>query len=118
MSETVLILRAQKWEMSDERTGEIRKGCTVYYINDYQEETPTAVGGSPLKLQASDEVFQTVKQFKAPGIYEIDTRSKPGKDGVTTMVMVRAKFKSTLLLLLSDDVAPAPPPAPTRKAPK
>lgn len=64
MSETVLILRAAKWEMTDEKTGEIRKGCTVHYINDFQVETATAVGDSPMKVQASDEVFTEIKSTR------------------------------------------------------
>lgn len=98
MSETVLILRASKWEMTDEKTGEVRKGCTVHYINDYQVETANAVGDAPMKVQASDEVFTTVKQFKAPGIYEINTRTKPGKEGQATVVMTQAKFKQAFTL--------------------
>lgn len=92
MSETVLILRASKWEMTDEKTGEIRKGCTVHYINDYQVETPTAVGDPPLKVQANDSVFDEVKKHKAPGVYEIGTRTKPGKEGQATVVVTQAKF--------------------------
>lgn len=93
MSETVLILRASKWEMTDEKTGEIRKGCTVHYINDYQVETATAVGDAPLKVQATEEVFIEIKKHKAPGIYEIGTRTKPGKEGQATVVMTQVKFK-------------------------
>ena len=92
MSETVLILRASKWEMTDEKTGEIRKGCTVHYINDYQVETPTAVGDAPMKVSATEEVFTEVKKHKAPGIYDMNTRTKPGKEGQATVVMTQAKF--------------------------
>lgn len=98
MSETVLILRAAKWEMADERTGEIRKGCTIHYINDYQVETPNAVGDAPMKVQASDEVFAEVKKHKAPGVYEINTRTKPGKEGQATVVMTQAKFVQAFTL--------------------
>ena len=52
--ETVLILRASKWEFTDDKTGEIRKGCTVHYINDYQVETDKAVGDAPLKVSATE----------------------------------------------------------------
>lgn len=98
MSETVLILRASKWEMTDEKTGEIRKGCTVHYINDFQVETATAVGDSPMKVQASDEVFTEIKKHKAPGIYQINVRTKPGKDGQATVVVTQAKFVQTFTL--------------------
>ena len=98
MSETVLVLRASKWEMTDEKTGEIRKGCTVHYINDYQVETANAVGDAPMKVQASDEVFNEVKKHKAPGVYEINTRTKPGKEGQATVVMTQAKFVKAFTL--------------------
>ncbi|WP_119965518.1 hypothetical protein [Simplicispira lacusdiani] len=98
MSETVLILRASKWEMTDEKTGEVRKGCTVHYINDYQVETASAVGDAPMKVQATDDVFHEVKKFKAPGIYEINTRTKPGKEGQATVVMTQATFKRAFVL--------------------
>ncbi len=98
MSETVLILRASKWELTDEKTGEIRKGCTIHYINDSQVETEKAVGDAPMKVQATDEVFNAIKANKAPGIYEINTRTKPGKDGVATVVVAQAKFKKLISL--------------------
>jgi hypothetical protein len=98
MSETVLILRASKWEMTDEKTGEVRKGCTVHYINDYQVETPNAVGDAPMKVTATDEVFNEVKKYKAPGVYEINTRTKPGKEGQATVVMTQANFVSAFTL--------------------
>lgn len=98
MSETVLVLRASKWEMTDDKTGEVRKGCTVHYINDYQVETANAVGDAPMKVQASDEVFNEVKKHKAPGVYEINTRTKPGKEGQATVVMTQAKFVKAFTL--------------------
>lgn len=98
MSETVLILRAQKYEFASEKTGEIIKGCNVFYINDYQVETENAVGDSPMKVQASDEVFTEIKKHKAPGIYEIGTRTKPGKEGQATVVVTQAKFVKAFTL--------------------
>lgn len=101
MSETVLILRAQKYEFTSEKTGEIIKGCNVHYINDYQVETDTAVGDTPMKVTASDEVFEAIKINKAPGIYEIATRTKPGKDGQATVVVTKAKFVQAFTLAQS-----------------
>ncbi|WP_439606885.1 hypothetical protein [Hydrogenophaga sp.] len=98
MSETVLILRASKWEFADDKTGEIRKGCTVHYINDYQVETDNAVGDAPLKVTATEEAFHEIKLHKAPGIYEIGTRTKPGKDGQATVVLTKARFKEAFSL--------------------
>lgn len=91
MSETVLILRAQKWELTDEKTGEVRKGTTVHYVSDYQVETATAIGDAPVKVSASPEVFDIIKKHKAPGMYEINTRTKPGKEGQATVQIVGVK---------------------------
>lgn len=98
MSETVLILRAQKYEFTSEKTGEIIKGSNVYYINDYQVETENAVGDAPMKVASSDEVFDEIKKHKAPGVYEINTRTKPGKDGQATVVVTQAKFVKAFTL--------------------
>lgn len=101
MSETVLILRAQKYEFTSEKTGEIIKGCNLYYINDSQVETDSAVGDAPMKVAASDEAFREIKLNKAPGVYEINTRTKPGKDGQATVVVTQAKFVEAFTLAQS-----------------
>ena len=92
MSETVLILRAQKFEFPNEKTGELIKGCNVTYITDYQNETESAVGETPMKTSVTDEVFNNIKTNGAPGIYQIDTRSRPGKDGKATLMITNTKF--------------------------
>lgn len=96
--ETVLILRAQRYEFTNDKTGEIIKGVNVHYINDFQVETENAVGDTPMKVSATDEAFAEIKAHKAPGIYEIGTRTKPGKDGQATVVLTKAKFKEAFSL--------------------
>ena len=71
---------------------EIIKGVNVTYINDFQIETENAVGDTPMKVAATEEAFNEIKLHKAPGIYEIGTRTKPGKDGKATVVLTKAKF--------------------------
>lgn len=102
MSETVLILRADRYEFASEKTGEIIKGCNVYFISDYQVETPNAVGEKPMKVSTTDEVFADIKHHGAPGIYDINTRTKPGKDGTATVVLTLAKFKQRFTLEQSE----------------
>ena len=45
-----------------------------------------------MKVSATEEVFTEVKKHKAPGIYDMNTRTKPGKEGQATVVMTQAKF--------------------------
>ena len=98
MSETVLVLRADRYEFTSEKTGEIIKGCNVYFISDSQVETPNAVGEKPMKVSITDEVFNEIKHYGAPAIYDITTRTKPGKDGTATVVLTKAKFQQPFKL--------------------
>jgi len=98
MSETVLVLRADRYEFTSEKTGEIIKGANVYFISDTQVETPNAVGDKPMKVAISDEVFNEIKHYGAPAIYDITTKTKPGKDGTATVVLTKAKFQQAFKL--------------------
>jgi hypothetical protein len=98
MSETVLVLRADRYEFPNEKTGEIIKGANVYFISDGQIETPNAVGEKPMKVSITDEVFNEIKHYGAPAIYDITIRAKPGKEGATTVTLVKAKFQQAFKL--------------------
>lgn len=90
--ETVLIISADKWNMTDEKTGELRNGVTLQYVNDYREDTDTSVGFKPIKTSVSDAVFDVIKKSGAPAMYKLDTRSRPGKDGKPTLSVISAQF--------------------------
>lgn len=90
--ETVLIISADKWKMADEKTGEIRSGLTIQYINDYREDSETAVGFKPIKAPANPEIFDAIKKGGAPGLYKLDMKTRPGKDAKPTLTIVRAEF--------------------------
>ena len=44
------------------------------------------------------ETFTEIKKHKAPGIYDIGTRTKPGKEGQATVVVTQAKFLKAFTL--------------------
>lgn len=92
MMENVLILSASKWSFTDEKTGEMKKGVSLHYVSDYREDTATELGFKPVKTSADDAVFDAVLKGGVPGMYRIDTRSKPGKDGKPTLTVVGAQF--------------------------
>jgi hypothetical protein len=60
--ETALVLSADRYEFSDEKTGDLRRGVTLQYITDYREDTSTSVGFKPIKAPALDEVFDAVQK--------------------------------------------------------
>ena len=90
--ENVLILSASKWEFTDEKTAEVKKGVSVHYVSDYRDDTATELGFKPIKTSADDAVFEIAQKGGVPGMYRIDTRSRPGKDGKPTLTVVGAQF--------------------------
>lgn len=90
--ETTLILSADRWELTDDKTGELRSGVVLYYVNQYRDPTDRAIGLRPTKTSATPEVFETVRKGGAPGLYQLDFRTRPGKEGKPTLVAAKAEF--------------------------
>ena len=66
--------------------------------NSSNKDASECSGDAPLKVTATEEAFHEIKLNKAPGIYEIGTRTKPGKDGQATVVLTKARFKEAFSL--------------------
>lgn len=88
MAEKALILSADAWEMPDERTGEIRKGVSVWYVNDYREDTQTAVGFKPTKVSADSSMIEVLRTAKLPSLFDLHFGSRPGAQGKATLTLV------------------------------
>jgi hypothetical protein len=91
MSETVLILRAQKYDFVDEKTGRNIRGAKITYVSDDQIPTPTAIGNTPFTVFSTPEVFDIIQKHNGTGMYEITIRTKPGKEGQATVQIVDVK---------------------------
>jgi len=90
--ETVLVLSADRWQLTDEKTGEIRAGILLHYVNQYREASDKAVGLRPTKISATTEVFDAIRKAGAPGFYKLDFRTRPGKESKPTLLAARAEF--------------------------
>lgn len=91
MSEQALITSADVWEMKDEMTGVVRKGLSVWYLNDYREDTSVAFGVKPTKISASLDLLGSV-QNKLPGVFDLEFGSRPGANGKATLTLTGLKF--------------------------
>lgn len=87
MAQRGLILSADKWEMPDERTGELRRGVSIWFVNDYRDDTALAIGMKPTKVGGDVAMFELLKNAKLPAVFDLDYGSKPGKDGKPTLVL-------------------------------
>lgn len=84
-----LILSADSWSMPDERTGEIRNGVSVWYVNDYREDTSEALGFKPTKVPADPSLFPLLQAAKLPSIFEMTYGSRPGAQNKATLTLIK-----------------------------
>lgn len=87
-----LILSADTWEMVDEKTGRTNSGVTVWFINDYREDTNEALGFKPSKISATHEQFAKLKQHGLPALFDMNIGTKPGAQGKISVVLTDVKF--------------------------
>lgn len=87
----VLLLSADVWEMQDDRTGKTNSGVTVWFINEYREDTADSLGSKPTKVSASLSLFQALKTQPLPCLAEVDITTKPGKDGKPALTVLGIK---------------------------
>lgn len=88
MAEKALILSADSWEMQDERTGVINRGVSLWYINDYRDDTENGIGSKPIKCGCTAEVFAKIKKAGVPGVFSLDFRTRPGAQGKPSLTLV------------------------------
>lgn len=85
--EIALVTSADVWEMPDERTGELRRGVSVWFLNQYREDTDTQLGYKPSKISAPPEVLDQLKG-KLPGFFKLSFGSRPGAQGKATLTLI------------------------------
>lgn len=90
MAERALILSCDSWEMTDEKTGELRKGLSVWYVNDYRDDTALALGYKPTKVSADVILFDQLRRATLPAMFEMHYGSRPGAQGKATLTLIKA----------------------------
>jgi len=98
MAERALVLSVDKWEMADERTGEIRKGLSVWYVNEYREDSDEGFGYKPTKVSADLSLLDTFRKAKLPSMCEMNYGSRPGAQGKATLTLTEATIVANLNL--------------------
>ncbi len=83
----VLILSADVWEITDEKTGKTNSGCSLWYLNEYREDTIDNLGFKPTKIGANLEVFKSLKNQPLPTLAELDIYTKPGAAGKASLAV-------------------------------
>lgn len=88
MAERALILSADNWGMTDEKTGKPLSGVSVWYVNDYREDTADSIGMKPTKISATPEILEKLRKARLPALFDLDFGSRPGAQGKATLTLV------------------------------
>jgi hypothetical protein len=89
-----LVLSADYWEMPDEKTGEVIKGWSCWYVNDYREDSKHSMGCKPTRITLSEKLVEKLRGVELPALCDIGFGSRPGQAGkaqltLTTLEVVR-----------------------------
>ena len=98
MSERALILSCDAWDMVDEKTGEKRVGLSVWYVNEYRDDSDLAFGYKPTKVSADRDLLDSFKSAGLPALFDLDFGSRPGAQGKATLTLVSARKLSSVNL--------------------
>lgn len=96
--EHALILSADSWEMADEKTGELRKGVSVWYVNDYRDDTPHSIGYKPTKVSAEPLLLEVLRKAQLPALFDMTYGSRPGAQGKATLTLTGVKHVANVKL--------------------
>ncbi|MDQ2830920.1 MAG: hypothetical protein M3Y74_17980 [Chloroflexota bacterium] len=83
-----LVIEASPWQLTDEKTGEIRRGSTVRYIDFESPLDGRRHGFEPLKSTA----VPTVVFPELPAFYDLRLRQKANKEGKTEVGIIGARL--------------------------
>lgn len=92
MAEKALVLSADPWEMTDKESGEVVKGVSFWYVNQYRDGEN---GQKPTKVSVSADVIDQVKG-KLPAVCELEFGSRPGAQNKATLTVVAAKVLKSI----------------------
>lgn len=101
MGEKVLVLSADSWGMTDEKTGQMLAGVSVWYLNDYREDTDKSFGFKPTKIGCNDQVYAALRNHPLPAYFELSFGAKPGAGNKATLVLNDVKFVGAIDLFPS-----------------
>lgn len=105
MSERALVLSADTWGMTDEKTGQLINGVSCWYVNDYRDDTDDSFGLKPTKISATPEIYAELKKVRLPALFDLDFGSRPGAQGKATLTLTRATYVRSVNFFVSTEKA-------------
>lgn len=89
-----LVIEATPWQLTDERTGEIKRGISVRYVDFESPLVGRRHGFEPLKVSAPEDTsFREL-----PGYYDLRFRQRANKDGKVEVAITGARLVAPLVV--------------------
>lgn len=84
----VLLLSADRYSFKDD-SGEIREGCTAFYLNNYRQDNSESRGLKPTKLGSTLDVFKKINSSNVtlPAWADISLETRPGAQNKASLVL-------------------------------
>lgn len=108
MAERALILSADVWNMKDEQSGKDISGVSVWYVNDYRDDSSDSFGFKPTKVSATTETLLDLRG-KLPGVFEVSFGSRPGAQNKAQLTLVGVKHVAAVDLFAEHTAFSASP---------
>lgn len=90
----VLILAARRYSFKDETSGRLVEGTTVNYVTGDAQESADSRGLATLTISGPLDVMASLRDL--PGVYEVDFKQRPGKNGRPQLQLVGVQFVRAL----------------------
>lgn len=94
MADRALILSADHYSITDQKTGEVNQLYQVWYVNDYRQNSDRELGFKPIKMLMESSAFEELRKEELPALFDLDLRSRPGKANSAALTVVGFKFVS------------------------
>ena len=105
MADRALILSADHYNLTDEKTGEVKDLYQLWYCNDYRESSDTEVGSKPIKMITTPEIFAELRLRELPALFDLELRSRPGKANAAALTVVGVTYVSSPAIFVTAPVA-------------
>ncbi|RYF50966.1 MAG: hypothetical protein EOO38_04380 [Cytophagaceae bacterium] len=89
-----MILSARRYQFNDDKTNKVVEGVSLTYLTPDVDQEPDRRGMSPLTISAPLDVWSSLGAL--PGVYKLDLKQRPGKNGRPTLTCVGAAFVSAV----------------------
>lgn len=98
MKQNVIVLSAKRYSMTDEKTGRLVEGVTVWYLTTDHLASVIVdqdnVGCQPCKVSLPIQLWDKVRI--APGIYDCEFALRPASGGKLNLVPVDLNYMSDI----------------------